>query len=83
MMVMAPTDRLRQILYVGELAALRGVREVRGKLVELVGLCRIAVRRGGLSGVFKVRGDLLRDLLALGGIRLLKLLQRAHELSER
>ena len=37
MMVMA-ANRLGQILDVGELAALRGVREVAGELVELV--CR-------------------------------------------
>ena len=83
MMMMATTDRLSQILHVGELAALRGAGEVRRKLVELGRLCRIAVRRGGFSGVLQVRGDLLGDLLVLGWIRLLKLLERAHELSER
>src|ERR1017187_949775 len=82
MMVMA-TDRLSQILHVGELAALRGVRKVRRKLVELGRRCRIAVRLGGLSGVLQVRGDLLGDLLVLGWIRLLKLLECAHELGER
>ena len=83
MMVMAATDGLRQILNVGKLAALGGAGEVRGELVELGGLCRIAVRRGGLGGGLQVCGDLLGDLLVLGWIRLLKLLQSAHELSER
>src|ERR1022692_344119 len=66
MMMMATTDRLSQILHVGELAALRGAGEVRRKLVELGRLCRIAVRRGGFSGVLQVRDDLLGDLLVLG-----------------
>ena len=83
MVVMAPANGLRQILHVRELAALRGVGEVRRKLVELGRLGRIAVRRGGLCGVLQIRGDLLSDLLVLGWIRLMKLLQRAHELSER
>ena len=83
MMVMAAADGLRQILHVGKLAALGGAGEVRGELVELGGLCRVAVRRSGFGGVLQVRGDLLGDLLVLGWIRLLKLLQSAHELSER
>lgn len=49
-MVMAATaHRLCQILDVGQLTALRGVREVRGELVELVCGCRIALRLGSLS----------------------------------
>ena len=82
-MVMAAPDRLRQILNVGELGALRGVGEVRRKLVELGRLCRKAVCRGGLRRGLQVCGDLLGHLLVLGWIRLLKLLQRAHDLSER
>jgi len=82
MMVMA-AGRLSQILDVGELAALRGVGEVRGKLVELVRRCRIAVRLGSLSGALEVRRDLLCELPVLGWIRLLKLLERAHQLGER
>jgi len=83
MVTMMAPHRLRQILHVGHLATLRGAVEIRGKLVELGGLCRIAVRRGGLRRALQVRGDLLRDLLILGWIRLLKLLERAHELRER
>ena len=83
MVMAAPTDGLGQILDVGQLAALRGGGEVRGKLAELRRLGRIAVRRGGLRGGLQVRGDLLSHLLVLGWIRLLKLLQRAHELCER
>ena len=84
MMVMAATtDGLRQILHVGKLTALRGAGEVRRKLVELGRLRRIAVRRGGLRGGLQVGSDLLGDLLVLGWIRLLELLERAHQLSER
>src|SRR5258708_23446677 len=43
MMVVMATDRLRQILDVGKLATLRGVRKVGGELVELVGGGYIAV----------------------------------------
>ena len=82
MMVMA-TDRLSQILHARELAALRGVGEVRRKLVELVRGCRIAVRQVRLSGAVQVCGELLRDLLVLGWVRLLKLLERAHQLGKR
>jgi len=67
MMVMA-ADRFRQILDVGELAVLRGIREVRRQLVELVRRSRVAVRLGRLGGALQVRGDLLRDLLILGWI---------------
>lgn len=83
MVVMAPANGLRQILHVRELAALRGVGEVRRKLVELGRLGRVAVRRGGLRGALQVRGDLLRDLLVLAWVRLLKLLERVHQLGER
>lgn len=81
MMVMA-TERLCQILNVRELAALRGIREVRRKLVELIGRRRIAVRLRGLCGALQVRGDLLCDLLVLGWVRLLKLLERAQQFRE-
>src|SRR5580693_8553066 len=83
MVMTTPTDGLGQILDVGQLAALRGGGKVRGKLAELRRLLRIAIRRGGLRGGLQVCGDLLSDLLVLGWIRLLKLLQRAHELCER
>lgn len=84
MMVMAMgTRRLSQILYIRKLAGLRSVREVRRKLVELVGGCCIALRLGSLGGVPQVRGDLSGDLLVLGRIRLLELLQGGHQLSER
>ena len=48
--MMMAADRLRQILDVGELAALGGVVEVGGKLGELGGRRGIAGRRGGLRG---------------------------------
>lgn len=82
MMVMA-TDRLRQILHVGKLAALRGADEIRRNLVELGRLCRNAVGRGSFRGVLRVCSDLLGNLLVLGWIRLSNLRQRAYELSER
>lgn len=77
MMVMA-TDCLSQTLDVGELAALRGGGEVRRKLAELARRCGIAVGLGSLSGALQVRGDLLGDLLILGWVRLLKLLERVQ-----
>ena len=83
MMVMATHHRLSQVLDVGELAARRGVREVRRKLVELVRRARIAVRLGGLGGALQVRGNLLCHLLVLGRVRLLKLLERGQQLGER
>jgi hypothetical protein len=84
MMVMAPgpADRRRKILDIGELAALRGIGEVRRKLGELSRRCGIAVRRSGLGSGLQVRRDLLRDLLILGWVRLLQLLKGAQQLSE-
>ena len=79
-MVMTAADGLRQVLDVGELATLRGVAEVRGKLVELVGCGGVAVRGCGLSGGLKVRCNLPGNLLILGWIGLLKLLERAQQL---
>ncbi len=83
MMVVMATDRLSQILDVGQLAALRGIREVRRKLAELIRRRRIAVRLGRLGCALQVRGDLLRHLLILGWVGLLELLERAHQLGER
>ena len=80
--VMAP-HRLRRVLNVGELAVLRGIGEIRRKLVELSRRCRITARLGSLRGGLQIRGDLLCDLLILGWVRLLKLLQRIHQLDER
>lgn len=81
-MMMVAADRLRQVLDIGELAALGGVLEVGGELVKLGSRRRIAVRCGGLGGALQIGGDLLRDLLILGRIRLLELLESAHQLSE-
>jgi hypothetical protein len=81
-MMMVTADCLRHILHVGKLAALRGVRKVGSQLVELSGGCGVAIRLRSLSGVLQVRRDLLRDLLILGRVGLLKLLERAHQLSE-
>ena len=76
------THGLRQILDVGELAAGRGGVEVRRKLVQLSRLGRIPLRLGGLGGGRQIRGDLLGNLRVLGRVRLLKLLERAHQLGE-
>ena len=76
-MVVAPADCLRQILDAGDLAALGGVSKVGGELIELVGRGCITVRLGSLGGALQVRGDLLGNLLILGWVRLLKLLQFA------
>lgn len=82
MMVVA-TDRLWQNLDVGELAVLRGIGKVRRKLVKSTRSCRITVRLGSLGSRLQVGGDLLCDLLVLGWVRLLKLLERVHQLDER
>ena len=81
-MVMMAADRLGQILDVGELAGLRGVRKIGGKLVELGRRCGVAIRLGSLGGALQIRGDLLGNLLVLGRVRLLQLLERAHQLGE-
>ena len=80
--VMMSAERLRQILHIRELAALGSVAKVGGKLGELARFGSIAGRRGGLCGGLEVRGDLLRDLLVLGWVRLLQLLEVTHQLSE-
>jgi len=48
----------------------------------LAGRGRIAAGSGSLGGALQVGGDLLRNLRELGWIRLLKLLERVHQLSE-
>ena len=82
-MVMASTDRFRQILHIGELAAARRVVKVGGKLVELVGRGCISLRLGGLGGDLEVGSDLLRDLLILRRVGLLQLLERGQHLGKR
>lgn len=82
-MMMAAADRLRQVLDARELAALRGVAEIRGKLIELRGRGRIALLLGSLRGGLQVGRDLLGDLLVFGRVGLLQLLQFAHYLSKR
>lgn len=77
MMVMA-SDRLCQILNIGELAALGCAREIGRNTVELVRGCRITFGLCRLGGLLQIGRDLLRDLLILRWIRLLKLLERAH-----
>jgi hypothetical protein len=84
MMVMSTAaDGLRQVRDVGELAALRSVGKIGRQLVELRGRRRIAIRGRGLGRSVQVGGDLLRYLLVFGWVRLLQLLQRAHQLGER
>src|ERR1035437_9269158 len=80
--MMMAAERLRQILHVRELAALGCARKVVRKLRQLGRLGSIAGRRGGLRGGLEVRGDLLRDLLVLGWVCLLQLLELTHQLSE-
>src|ERR1035438_2650138 len=82
MVVMMTADRLRQILHIGELAALGGARKVVGKLRELGRRRGIAGRRSVLRGCLEVGSDLRRDLLVLGRVRLLQLLKLTHQLSE-
>ena len=82
MMMTTAADGLCQILDIGELPALRGVAEIRRQLGELAGGGGVARRRSGLGGALQVGRDLLRHLLILGGVRLLQLLKRAHQLRE-
>jgi len=81
MMVMAP-KRLRQILNIGELAAFGGVRKIGRKLAQLVRCRGIALRLGGLGGIFKIRRNLLGNLLVLRRVRLLHLLEHTQQLGE-
>lgn len=83
MVVMAPTDGLSQILHIRKLAALRGAAKIAGQLAQLSRRRGIAVGLGHVSGILQIGGDLLRDLLVLGWIGLLKLLQHAHHLGKR
>ena len=78
----ASADSLSQILYVGQLAARRGVRKIAGELGKLIRCRGIAVRLGSLGSACQVGGDLLSDLLILGWIRLLQLLERTQHLPE-
>ena len=80
--MMMAAHRPRHVLHGRELAALGGARKVVRKLRQLGCLGSIAGRRGGLSGGLEVRGDLLRDLLVLGRVRLLQFLELTHQLSE-
>ena len=52
MMMVAAAHRLRQILDVGQLAALRSGCEIRGERVEFARRGSIAVRLSGLRGAF-------------------------------
>lgn len=84
MVVMMPAAQsFGEIRHIGKLAARRSRAKVRRKSVQLVRGCRIPACRGALRGALQVCGNLLRHLRILARIRLLKLLQRVHQLSER
>ena len=74
LVMMVSTKGLSQILNIGELAALRGLREVGRHLVELARRRRIAVSLRCLGSALQIRSDLLGHLLILRRIRLLNLL---------
>lgn len=75
MMVMATApERLRQILDIRRLAALRSAGEVRGELVELGRLRRVSIRLRGFGGALEVRGDLPGDLPVFSRVGFLQLL---------
>jgi len=71
MMAPTPSDRLRKILQVGKLPALRCAGEVGGELRQLARRARITLRLRGLRRGLQVGGDLLRHLRVLRRIRLL------------
>lgn len=84
MMVHVPAAGcLRQILNVRKRVVLRGIGKVSGKLVELAGLGGIAIGGGRVGRVLEIGRNLRGHLLVLGGVRLLKLLERAQHLGER
>lgn len=82
-MSMSATNRLGQVLYIRQRVVLRSRTKVAGQLIQLVGLRRIAIGTGGTGSALQIRSNLRSDLLILGRVRLLQLLQRAHYLSER
>jgi len=72
--IVTPAHCLSQVLHIGHLAALRGLREVGRHLVELARRRRIAVSLRCLGSALQIRSDLLGHLLILRRIRLLNLL---------
>ena len=79
----SPAGRLRQILQVRQLTGLRSRSEVRRQLGELGRRISISISCSGLRGGCQVRRDSLGDLLILGWVGLLQLLQSACQLRER
>ena len=82
MMVVKPAQGLGQAADARQLAARGSVLEVGGKRAKLRCSGGITLRLGRLRGGLQVRGDLLRDLLILGRVLLLQLLERAHQLGK-
>jgi len=82
MMVVMAAQSLGQIADARHLAAGGSILELGGKRAELRRSGGVALRLRCLRGGLKVRGDLLRDLLVLGRVLLLQLLERAHQLSK-
>lgn len=80
MMMMMAAYRLREVRDIGELAALGSVGEIGCQLVELAGRGGIPVASRRLRRILQIGGDLLRHLFVLGWVRLLQLLQSAHQL---
>ncbi len=79
---MGAADGRYQIMHVGELTGLRGSGEILGKRRQFGGLGGMAAFGVGSSRCLQVGGNLLGHLPILGGVRLLKLLERAEELAE-
>lgn len=65
------------------MSALGSVVEISCELIQLGCRRGVSVRGGGLGRRLQVRRYLGRNLLVLGGVRFLKLLQRAKQLRER
>ncbi len=80
--MMMATNRVCQILKIGELTAGGRTRKVAGELRQLLRSRGISLRLVGLGGGLQIGGDLLRHLLILRRVSLLKLLELTHHLSE-
>ncbi len=81
--VVRAETRLLQVLGRGKLSGLGRVLELRGELVELAGLGRVAIGLRLLGLLLEAGRNVRNHLLELVGILLLELLEQAQELGQR